>query len=736
MTAMTSPALEPAEFYYIHDGRGECEYIYNSRQVEAYPEATTRLAREIARRRMAVDPDWTPYESLPTYFDLPNVEIGPDLVLAATAFEASRPHALPHHDVVRNPSEGHTVAYYEIVSAQWKGAIESLEPGVHQFFPHELRFADGVIPDRFIFRCRTHIDTVTGNYRLDDVLDVWSDVVGYRFVVDDTFGVPTLDREQVADRHFVYCAAMGARYVSHALAEKLLPLLPERTALLPVKLSAADPQRFPAVSPAGAGDGRKEAATTPSGKRKSAEPSAPGSLDPKIASAIAVLNNPHALDEGPLDKAQSLLERRLAKATVAQLFDFMAEALKSDIPLRRNAAFRVGFVACHERPEDELFTLCRTWAADPSPLKRVAVAHVLAREIAEDEDPNPETLAILTGLLDDRDPNVVAQTIGIVAGISHPACTQLLRSRRDKLAGHESAKVREMWHAQMESEEERPAVPEFPGEDVETLFASAFEAMRANGDFDARLEALRHRDAAAVAAIAARWAEDANPDKRKLAALALERPAGDETPPPKAVTDLLNKLSGDSDSAVAEAAVKALSAVRGGRPVSSEDLAALEPIGAHPSVAARAAYVDSLAFAETPEALDALLALADDPSEEVRTSVALHLDNYVEDSKGKRRERLRETLAVMVSDPSDLVRCNAIDALTKFNDPRAVDAIVRQLERPDEALESLDLLGAILERPNSRYLPGLERIKKEFPDDSDLDDAIRACRAKRRSKKG
>jgi hypothetical protein len=57
---------------------------------------------------MQVDPDWTPYGFGSTYFDLPNVEIDPELVLAATAFESPRPRGLPHHDVIVNPTEGHT----------------------------------------------------------------------------------------------------------------------------------------------------------------------------------------------------------------------------------------------------------------------------------------------------------------------------------------------------------------------------------------------------------------------------------------------------------------------------------------------------------------------------------------------------------------------------------------------------------------------------------------------------
>ena len=124
---------------------------------------------------------------------------------------------------------------------------------------------------------------------------------------------------------------------------------------------------------------------------------------------------------------------------------------------------------------------------------------MLSREIDKTRRPHPETFALLTGLLDDPDPNVVAKTMGILGWLFHPAYDQAMRSRRDRFAHHENPKVREACRAFIDKEQEQAAqrIPEFPGEDVASLFASSFDAMRTgNGGSGPHLEALRHRDAA------------------------------------------------------------------------------------------------------------------------------------------------------------------------------------------------------------------------------------------------
>lgn len=416
MTATTPFPLEPAEFYLLYDGRGEWEFIFNLNQIEACPEQT------------------------PPY--------------SATVFEAPCPHALAHIDaVISQSAEGQLTVYDDIVSAEWKAAIESVEPGVHQFVPHELRFTGAVVSDRYIFRCQTRLNAARLYYHVEEVCDAWGDAVGYRFAVNEDLRVPELDRAQAAGRHVVSGPDNVGRFVSRALAEKLHPLLPERTALLPVKLSGEAPLGAPSVPATVADDVRQGAADMPTsgqpapGRGRSSEPPAPSSrLDPELAAAIGVFSNPTA-SLPHRNRAEALLQSRLEAAPVELIFVIMAEALKFDGPLLYNFVFSATYCACYDRDERELLPPCRTWAADPSPLRRIAAARMLARPIPRNERPNPETFAILTGLLDDPDPNVVNETLCILFWMFHPAYTEALQSRRDQFAHHDSAKVRDSCRA-------------------------------------------------------------------------------------------------------------------------------------------------------------------------------------------------------------------------------------------------------------------------------------------------
>jgi hypothetical protein len=174
-------------------------------------------------------------------------------------------------------------------------------------------------------------------------------------------------------------------------------------------------------------------------------------LDPELAAAISVFNNPSS-DLSQRNRAEALLQSRLEEASVELIFGIMAEALTFDVPLVYNVVFSLTYCACHERDERELLAPCRAWAADPSPLRRVAAARMLSRPIRKDEEPNPATFAILTGLLDDPDPNVVKETLCILFWLFHPSYSQALRSRRDQFARHHSAKVRDSCRALIDRE--------------------------------------------------------------------------------------------------------------------------------------------------------------------------------------------------------------------------------------------------------------------------------------------
>lgn len=382
MTGPTQTALEPAAFYVLYDGREEWAFLFNLDQAEEAAEAASSRA--------------------------------------GTAFAAPCPSELAHIDaIVDQRVEGQLTVYCDIVSAAWREAIEGVEPGIHQFIPHALRFADRVIADRFIFRCGTLLDDAPRYVHVEEVNNAWDDVVGYRIAVNGSFDVPTLEGAQVAGRHIVASADRFVHYVSRALAERLLPLLPAGTALLPIRLSG---EAMPGVA--------------------SARGARVGGGDPELAEAIRVFNDPGS-EDSRRSRAEALLQDRLARATVAGLFEFMAQALMYDVALVRNFAFNLGYGACYHRDEGAVRAACRAWAADASPLRRFAVARVLARPIGRHEAPHPETFAMLTGLLDDRDPDVVTETLLVLFWMNHPAYNEALRRRRDQFARSESAKLRE-----------------------------------------------------------------------------------------------------------------------------------------------------------------------------------------------------------------------------------------------------------------------------------------------------
>lgn len=82
----------------------------------------------------------------------------PDLVNKNVGFK--RPHpkrpllsflTFPFYDFA-----SYEVDQYTVISPEWKSAIESVEPGVHEFFPLNVVFKDAII-SRFIFRERQNI---------------------------------------------------------------------------------------------------------------------------------------------------------------------------------------------------------------------------------------------------------------------------------------------------------------------------------------------------------------------------------------------------------------------------------------------------------------------------------------------------------------------------------------------------------------------------------------------------
>jgi hypothetical protein len=95
-----------------------------------------------------------------------------NLVHGTSWFDGRTPAHVGHYEQVKAPAmcESDSCRYI-IVSAEWKNIIEQFDPGIHEFFPHVLRFVDGYISNRYIFRSRGFLPECYGrdyqrNYHL------------------------------------------------------------------------------------------------------------------------------------------------------------------------------------------------------------------------------------------------------------------------------------------------------------------------------------------------------------------------------------------------------------------------------------------------------------------------------------------------------------------------------------------------------------------------------------------
>jgi HEAT repeat protein len=86
---------------------------------------------------------------------------------------------------------------------------------------------------------------------------------------------------------------------------------------------------------------------------------------------------------------------------------------------------------------------------------------------------------------------------------------------------------------------------------------------------------------------------------------------------------------------------------------------------------------------------------------------------------------IRDALAARLTDADDEVRGEAIGGLAKRQDERAVEGILRELEQPDVMTLAIEAAEAM---PRREFLPGLERLLAEHPNDQDILRAVIRCR--------
>jgi hypothetical protein len=219
------------EFYWLRDSRANNQLMSMKGRYDDDPVRTTRLAQQYEARIKSRYPDWVLGDWNPDCggvdrregIRLQDAELSP-----IVAFKRPAPKRIYHYDKVRVLGfdlclGGCGDETFNCVSLDWKNAIESLEPGIHEFHPLRLKFKDGVEFDRFIFR----------PMQLSEVVDLsasdCSMALGRPELTSDSRHV-VLFRKAVEGKHWVmdrrpYHSAIHP-FVSARLAGLLRRLLP------------------------------------------------------------------------------------------------------------------------------------------------------------------------------------------------------------------------------------------------------------------------------------------------------------------------------------------------------------------------------------------------------------------------------------------------------------------------------------------------------------------------------
>lgn len=238
-------AMPTPELFMLVDERPYVEFLYaRCKQYDENPAVSETLRLAHRARMLAMDPAWElgKFSSIVTnaakFLPLP-----PQLAPKTAVFKSKMPKALPHYDQVYgygfDPNQGLANNIIDIVSTEWKCAIESIEPGLHEVCPIVLRFAGGATKDYFMFRCRQLLEIV--DHSASDVLVARRLDGAVVSCLDPHPRFVSVKRGAVLGRHWMEhlesSNPFGKPFVSLELAIKLHRLLPQRTRFDPVPLT-------------------------------------------------------------------------------------------------------------------------------------------------------------------------------------------------------------------------------------------------------------------------------------------------------------------------------------------------------------------------------------------------------------------------------------------------------------------------------------------------------------------
>lgn len=247
MAERRAKVLREGEFFILVENRGENQVLRGEFDANPAETKSRAIARLLKWQELYPNPPLLPHGY--PLFDDAKVPYEAAWLPEVTNFKRSIPKKLSHTDRAIDPAiyldlrkMDTRFAFpfgYKVVSKEWKLAIEYVEPGVHEFFPHQLRFADGVISDRFIFRDRRQLEFIDmDNSMIGGGVQIIGSVPGkprYRIRDFKRKGL-VAKRKLVAGHHWLKQVDFGETFVSRKLAERLFPLLPPSTWFEPVVL--------------------------------------------------------------------------------------------------------------------------------------------------------------------------------------------------------------------------------------------------------------------------------------------------------------------------------------------------------------------------------------------------------------------------------------------------------------------------------------------------------------------
>jgi HEAT repeat protein len=147
----------------------------------------------------------------------------------------------------------------------------------------------------------------------------------------------------------------------------------------------------------------------------------------------------------------------------------------------------------------------------------------------------------------------------------------------------------------------------------------------------------------------------------------------------------------------------------------------LSRLASHESEDVRCALAYSLGGRNDPISVDRLITLSADPDCDTRNWATFALGALSEEDL----PAIRDALAARLSDVDDEVRGEAMAGLAKRLDERAVEPVLRELDKTNVMTLAIE---AAQTMPRPKFIPHLEALHAAHPDDETIIQALSRCR--------